>query len=136
LQNEPRWLLLEVVLAIHEAQLAEHGGKVGIRDANLLESALARPQNRFQYEPSDADIPALAAVYATAIIQNHPFIDGNKRVGLVLLGAFLRVNRYRLEAGEARKLQVILALASGQMSEAEMIRWTREHAQAMPSQTG
>jgi death-on-curing protein len=99
-----------VALAVHEAQLAEHGGAKGIRDEGLLNSALARPRNAAAYE--EADAARLAALYALGIIRNHPFVDGNKRVGTVLLETFLDLNGYALEATDEDLLATILAVAA------------------------
>ena len=111
----------DVVLAIHEAQIAEHGGSAGIRDWDLLDSALARPKNVAAY--AGASAPALAAQYAIGIIKNHPFIDGNKRVGAVLLETFLEDHGYRLESDDGALLAAIMALASGQMTEDRFVAW-------------
>lgn len=120
------WLDEPVVLAIHDAQLAEHGGGSGIRDAGLLSSALARPRNAAAY--AEPDIPELAALYALGIIRNHPFIDGNKRVGAVLLETFLELNEYKLRATDKELLGAIVSVAAGDMSEHAFTDWVRAHA--------
>ncbi len=114
------------MLAVHETQLAEHGGGTGIRDAGLLASALARPRNAAAY--GAADVPALAALYALGIIKNHPFIDGNKRVGTVLLETFLQLNGYRLGASDAELLATIMALAAGELDDEAFTLWVRERS--------
>ena len=119
----PRWISKQVVLAIHEALLAEHGGAAGLRDEGLLEAALAAPRNRFAYE--DPDIPALAACYAHAITRSHPFTDGNKRVVLTVAGVFLELNGYRLEASEQDAAQATRALAAGEIGEPGFAGWLR-----------
>ncbi|MDB5070738.1 MAG: death-on-curing protein [Candidatus Eremiobacteraeota bacterium] len=124
------WLEHAVVLAVHEAQLAEHGGGSGIRDAGLLESALARPRNAAAY--GIPDIPALAALYALGIIRNHPFIDGNKRVGTVLLETFLELNGYALTGPDADLLSMILAVAAHEVSDEVFTAWIREQVRGMP----
>ena len=120
------WLEHALVLAVHEAQLAEHGGATGIRDRGLLESALARPLNAAAYRTPD--IPALAALYALKIIRNHPFVDGNKRVGTVLLETFLEVNGYVLTGSDTDLLATILAVAANAMSEDVFTGWVRDNA--------
>lgn len=121
--NQPQWVLNEVVLAIHKQQLAEHGGSSGVRDEGLLASALARPQNLFNYEPDDASIPRLAACYAFGLARNHPFLDGNKRVALVVSLLFLKLNGIDLSAPMEERYQVFMALADGSMGEDELSAW-------------
>lgn len=117
------WLSLRDALAIHDEQLAEHGGATGVRDIGLLESALARPLNRAGY--GDPDIAELAAVYAFSIVRNHPFVDGNKRTGYVLLETFLELNGALLVVTDAEAVIAILQLAAGDTSEDEFIEWVR-----------
>lgn len=119
-----RWLLIDRVLAIHSRQIAEHGGGDGVRDVGLLESALARPENVAAYE-SEADIACLAAAYAFGIVKNHPFIDGNKRTGYVVMETFLIKNGYILTASPADKYTTFLQLAEGSLSEEELAEWLR-----------
>ena len=119
-----RWLLIDRVLAIHSRQIAEHGGGDGVRDFGLLESALARPENVADYEPA-ADIASLAAAYAFGIVKNHPFIDGNKRTGYVVMETFLIKNGYTLNATPADKYTTFLQLAEGSLSEEELASWLR-----------
>src|SRR3990167_3961748 len=95
----PVWVLRATVLALHEQLLAEFGGSSGIRDTGLLESALARPENLFAY--GKPDIVDLAASYGAGLVKNHPFVDGNKRIGFMVAVLFLELNGYRFEAGEA-----------------------------------
>jgi len=119
--TEPIWLQLEVILAAHDEQLAEHGGGVGLRDQTLLESALARPLNLFHYgKPS---LSELAAAYAFGIARNHPFVDGNKRTALVAAEAFLGLNGFDLTAGDAEVVKIFLALAAGDITEKELAAW-------------
>ncbi|MFO7970834.1 MAG: type II toxin-antitoxin system death-on-curing family toxin [Desulfobacterales bacterium] len=121
-----RWLKEDVVIAMHSEQIAEHGGSLGIRDAGLLSSALARPQNQAAYgEPSVFD---LAAAYAFGVIQNHPFVDGNKRVGFLAAYAFLDLNGWELMASEAEAVAAVLALATGQMDEAGFSDWLKNNS--------
>jgi death-on-curing protein len=126
--NEIIWLDLAVIHAIHESQVAEHGGGIGVRDENLLESALSRPIQHASYADPAPDIPTLAAVYGIAFVRNHPFIDGNKRVGLVALELFLRLNGFRLTADNAACVQQILALAASQLTDEQFTDWVRRHA--------
>ncbi len=118
------WIREDVILAIHEAQLTEHGGRPGVRDIELLRSALARPLNLQAYE--HADVPTFGAAYAIAIIHNHPFIDGNKRVGLVVLRTFLFANGFELRATNVEKATVIRSLAAGSISDKAFTQWVRE----------
>jgi death-on-curing protein len=119
-----RWLPIAQVLAIHNRQIAEHGGGEGVRDLGLLESELARPQNIAVYEP-DSDIARLAAAYAFGIVTNHAFIDGNKRTGYVVMETFLIKNGFRLNAAMTEKYLTFLALAEGNLSEDELATWLR-----------
>ncbi len=123
------WLSRDALLAAHDEQLAEHGGVAGIRDLNLFESALARPQNLAAYEEPDA--ARLAASYAFGIAKNHPFIDGNKRTALVALEAFLVLNGFSLEASDADCVIAILRLAEGDLDEAALADWVRRHARPL-----
>jgi death-on-curing protein len=125
--TEPRWLPKDLVLAIHNRQLAEHGGAVGVRDEGLLESALARPQNLHAY--GEGDVVAMAAAYAFGITRNHPFIDGNKRTAFVACELFLAANGYELTASDEECLAMMLALAASEIDEAEFAAWLRENVQ-------
>ena len=116
-----RWITQDFVLALHDWVLSIDGGGEGIRDQGLLDSALHRPQNRLLYK--DAGLFELAACYTAGIIQNHPFVDGNKRTGLIVGATFLEYNGYRLIATEVDTTQVILAVAEGKLGEAELSLW-------------
>jgi death on curing protein len=120
------WLSRQTVLAIHDEQLAEHGGAVGVRDEGLLESALARPLNRASY--GDPDMAELAALYAIAIARNHPFVDGNKRTAYVALESFLELNGCEFPVSDRDAVIGTLALASGKMSDDEFTAWVRGNA--------
>ncbi len=113
--SEPIWIQDDLASAIHDRQLAEHGGAEGLRDESLLNSALARAPNHFHY--SGADIIDLAAKYIAGIVQNHPFVDGNKRTGFVVGILFLELNGYRFTASEQDAAQAVLELASGTIDE-------------------
>lgn len=123
-----RWIWIDrsVILAVHDAQLAEHGGGAGVRDATLLESALAKPLNLAAYGEPDA--AALAAAYAYGISRNHAFIDGNKRTGFVAAELFLRLNGFKLTATDADCVLTMLAVAAGDISEDAFAAWLRAHA--------
>ena len=122
---EPRWLGVDVALAIHERQLSEHGGVAGVRDRGMLESALARPVNQWNYGEND---PAqLAAAFAFGIARNHPFGDGNKRTAWVLARLFLAINGHNLRFEAQEAIDAMLALAGGTLSEAELTGWFRQH---------
>ena len=115
------WLNSAVIIAVHEAQLAEHGGGAGVRDHNLLSSALSRPQNLAAYgQPDAAD---LAAAYGFGISRNHAFIDGNKRTGFVAAAMFLRLNGYKLVTDDAGKVLTMLAVSAGDITETEFAAW-------------
>lgn len=119
------WLDRAVLLAAHDEQLAEHGGAPGLRDLGLFDSALARPLNLAAYASPDAC--DLAASYAVALANNHPFIDGNKRTALVALEVFLWLNGLELDAPDAECVLAILAIADGSWDEAALAEWLREH---------
>jgi death-on-curing protein len=120
---------MSLILAVHSDQVRSHGGSLGVRDSGLLESALARPRNRHEYEP-DADLSALAAAYGFGIAKNHPFVDGNKRVAFQAMYVFLGLNGLRIDAPEPEVVALVLALASGELSEAALAKWLREHTVA------
>ena len=124
--SEPRWLSMTLMLAIHSDQIREHGGALGLREKGLLESALARPRNRFHYEP-DSDLATFAAAYGFGIAKNHPFIDGNKRVAFQAMYVFLGINGLTITAEEQEVVRLILRLAAGELSESELIRWLRDN---------
>lgn len=124
---EPRWLSRVVVDAIHNDQLREHGGLPGIRDENVLESALARPQQKWHYA-EDTDLATLAAAYGFGLVKNHPYRDGNKRIGLLAIVTFLGINGCDLRATDADVVTQILALADNRVSEAELTDWVRTHS--------
>lgn len=126
--SEPIWLDLEAVLVLHDEQLAEHGGLAGVRDLGLLESALARPRNAWSY--GEGDIIALAALYAAGVMANHPFTDGNKRAGFLAAYAFLYVNGLEIIADEGEVVVHCLALAAGEIGEAEYAAWLRANARS------
>jgi death on curing protein len=119
------WLDPKVLLAAHDEQLAEHGGASGIRDEDLYESALARPQNLAAYGKPDA--AALAAAYAFGLAKNHPFVDGNKRIALVALESFLALNGFEFMADDVQCVLMILSLASGTIGENELTDWIRRN---------
>ena len=127
----PKWLLPEAVFAIHRMLLAEHGGPSGVRDPDLLESALNRPRHRFEYG-QDVSIFELAAAYGYGIVRNHPFVDGNKRVALTVSAVFLEINGWILEAPEPETVVMIESLASGELTEAEFSRWLQKWSYAKP----
>ena len=120
------WIEREVIVAVHDMQLAEHGGLPGTRDAGLLDSALGRPQHLAAY--GEPDIAALAAAYGWGIARNHPFIDGNKRAALLSVGLFLHLNGWRLTASQADTTRTMLALAAGDLPEDTLADWLRRHA--------
>jgi death-on-curing protein len=125
--NEPIWISKKAVLAMHSAQLAEHGGSDGIRDETLLDSALAKPHNIFAYA-DQPDILRLAAFYAFGIARNHAFVDGNKRTALVVSITFLDRNGWDIVAPKEDVYFTFLHLADGSLSEEELTAWFTGHA--------
>jgi len=121
------WISGELGKAIHERQLAEHGGPSGVRDRGLFESALARPQQLAAYGGSEVDAPALAAAYAFGLARNHPFIDGNKRTAYVVCRTFLVLNGWDLVGSLSDRYPVFLGLAEGILSESKLTDWLRQH---------
>lgn len=122
------WIDRELVIAIHDRQLAEHGGSSGIRDESLLESALARPQQGLVYGDPPPDLCELAASLMVGLARNHPFVDGNKRTSWVCCRVFLALNRCELSATVQEKFLTVLAVAEGKMDEAALSAWLRSHA--------
>jgi death-on-curing protein len=124
--REPRWLDRLVVEAMHVDQVREHGGLIGLRDENALESALARARQRWHYDP-DADLATLAAAYMYGLCRNHAFRDGNKRVSFLSAVVFLELNGQSFEASDEEVVKQTLALAAGDLSEADLVEWIRNH---------
>lgn len=121
------WLERELVLAIHDRQLAEHGGSSGVRDGKLLESAPARPQQRLAYGDPPAELGDLAASLAFGLARNHPFVDGNKRTAAVVCETFIELNGATLVADDVELFSQYLALAEGKLAEADFAAWLRAH---------
>lgn len=127
--SPPLWLSRLVVDAIHHDQLREHGGLPGIRDENALESALARPHQKWHYDDKP-DLATLAAAYGFGLVRNHPYRDGNKRIGFLAIITFLGLNGRNLRATDAEVVTEILALAEGHVTEDELSEWIRRHSAA------
>lgn len=121
----PRWVLRAVVDVMHDRQLAEHGGASGLRDEGLLESALARAQHLHAY--GETDLCILAAAYAGGICRNHPFVDGNKRTAFLTAYVFLRINDQTLVASEAEAVEMMMALAAGEIADQAFADWLRRN---------
>jgi death-on-curing protein len=119
------WIERPLAIAIHERQLAEHGGGIGVRDDNLLDSALARPQQAHAYGDPPLDLADLAASLAFGLARNHPFVDGNKRTAHVCYRVFLALNNVQLDASDEDKYVTMIALAEGSLSEAGFAAWLR-----------
>ena len=128
--REWQWVSRQVLEAVHERQIAEHGGGVGLRDGNALESALSRPLNLAQYGEPDA--AELAASLAFGLAKNHPFVDGNKRSAWVGARLFLRLNGVDLTFDRAEATVMVQQLAAGQLTEGEVAQWFRQRIGAMP----
>jgi death on curing protein len=122
--NDPLWIEVRDVLAIHDRLLALHGGAAGFRDRGLLESALARPRQHRAYA-GKPDIVEMAALYTAGIVRNHPFVDGNKRTGFVIGVLFLELHGFDFKASEEDATQAVLALAAGTLDEASYAVWLR-----------
>ena len=120
--KEPRWLLRQTVLSLHEFSVASFGGKTGLRDANILDSALARPKNLWVYG-SEPTLHQLAAALGYGICKNHPFVDGNKRTTFISTAVLLEMNGFRANAPEVQVVQTMNALAAGTVSEEEFAAW-------------
>ncbi len=123
--NDPVWVIPELVLAVHQMLVAEHGGLPGIRDQALLDSALARPQQKAAYG-SEASIFELAAAYSYGLARNHPFVDGNKRIALTVAAVFLELNGFTLNAPEAETVIMYQQLAAGELEEDALAKWFRD----------
>jgi death-on-curing protein len=123
--NEPAWLSKKLVLAMHAETLQQFGGTTGLRDEGRLESALSRPQNRYTF--ADPSLFELAAAYCHGIVRNHPFVDGNKRTGLLSARAFLFRNGHRLDPDEAEMVRIVERVASGEVSEEELVQWIKQN---------
>ena len=126
-----RWISKQALMLLHGESLATHGGREGMRDEGLLESALMRPQNTVAYADADnpPDAAALAAGYGVGIAKNHPFVDGNKRAALLATGLFLYVNGYKLTVSQAETTLTVLNVAAGELSEDRFAAWLRQHTQ-------
>lgn len=124
--SDPIWIRQNEALAIHEMMLAQYGGSDGVRDPDMLLSALDRPKNLFHY--GEPDLPDLAASLAAGVVLNHPFVDGNKRTGFMLAAVFLEKNGYSFTASEVSAAQMTLGLASKEVSETEYAAWLRDNA--------
>ena len=130
MRKAPKWVSKQAVFAIHERLLADHGGAPGLLDEGMLDAALASLKNHFAYQ--DADILRLAAAYAYALTQNHPFADGNKRVALTVAGVFMELNGFRLEASEQDAANATRALSSREIDEVEFADWLRTRSSRLP----
>jgi death-on-curing protein len=123
--TEPEWLDVDIILDVHSEQLALFGGGDGLRDRGLLESALARPINKFAY--GETDLAVLAAAYAFGMAKNHPFVDGNKRVAFASVIVFLGMNEIDFDVPPEQATAMIFALAAGEVSEENLARWIRDN---------
>ena len=124
--SEPLWLKRVWVDAIHFQQLQRFGGLYGVRDDGVIDSALARPLNRWVYQ-NQPDLAALAAAYCYGLARGHGYLDGNKRVGFVAMAIFLDLNGWSVEASEPDVVQVMVAVAAGEMGEDDLAAWLRGH---------
>ena len=129
--SEPEWLTEDAARSIHEYQLEEHGGRDGVRDENLLLSALNAPEASWAYGDPKPDLSDLAAVYASRIVRNHPFIDGNKRTGVVLAETFLMVNGFVVTGSDEDIYSLTILLAENRLDEAELAVWYRGNSERL-----
>ena len=129
--SEPAWVAHVVVDAIHVDQLREHGGLAGLRDENALESALARPQQKWHYQP-ESDLPTLAAAYGFGLATSHPYRDANKRTAFLVMATFLGLNGFELDAADADVVGTMLALADHRCSERQLAAWIRARRVRIP----
>ncbi len=125
--DEPIWIEDKVAVAVHERQLAEHGGTAGIREEGMLASALARPKQKWAYGGQEIDYPAMAAAYVFGIARTRPFVDGNKHTAAVVGELILVLNGFTLAASDMDLYPVCMAVASGEMGEDELTRWLRDN---------
>jgi death on curing protein len=123
--SEPRWLDLNIILDVHAEQLALFGGADGIRDLGILESALARPVNKFAY--GETDLATLAAAYAFGLARNHAFVDGNKRASFASIIVFLGLNGIDFDVPSEQATAIIISLAAGEVSEESLSRWIKDN---------
>ena len=126
--SDPIWIRMDVVLAIHKRQIAEHGGDDGIRDQGLLDSALAKPKNLIAYAEDTPDLAELAAAYGYGICKNHAFVDGNKRVAYVVCMTFLKLNGIILDVALDEKYSTFLKLAEGSIDQKDLADWLRANS--------
>lgn len=123
--NEPIWLTWGMLDFMHGDQIRAHGGHRGLRDPGLLESALARPRHAWVYREEELDLPGLAAEYAFGLIKNHPFVDGNKRIGLVAANVFLLLNGLEIDVDEPEAVDTVLRVADGRLDRDGLAAWVR-----------
>jgi death on curing protein len=122
MRAKPHWISKQALLLLHEESLSEFGGARGVRDEGLLDSALARPENAYAYNPG-CTLADLAAAYVCGLSKNHPFVDGNKRAAFLSLGLFLAINGRRLTAGQVNAIQTVIAVAAGKLDERGLSEW-------------
>jgi death-on-curing protein len=125
----PHWLTRLIVDAIHADQLRQHGGLASVRDENALESALARPRQKWSYD-DEPDLAVCAAAYGFGLARNHPYRDGNKRIAFLALATFLGINGLELDATDADVVTTMVALAAGKLTERELAAWIRDHVKS------
>jgi death on curing protein len=128
---EPRWVSRKALLHIHAELIREHGGSHGVRDEHLVESALGRPRNRWEYGDPPPDLHELAAAYAFGLAKNHAFVDGNKRIALAAAAVLLRMNGIRLVGEDAHAYAATYDLATGELSEKDFGRWLRASTESV-----
>ena len=125
--RHPKWIDSRALILLHAETLAEHGGLSGLRDKGALESAMSRAHNAHAYEP-ESDLDRLAAAYGFGVVRNHPFHDGNKRVGFLAIGLFLALNEKEFAPDPVEAVAVVMRLAEGKLTELELASWIRQHS--------
>jgi len=125
-RKAPVWLERTVVDAMHADLIREHGGSTGVRDGNLIDSALARPRQKWSYD-REVDLASLAAAYGYGLVKNHGFVDGNKRAAFVAIYVFLLLNQLELDVEEAQAVDIIVGVAEGSIVEDQLAAWIRQH---------
>ncbi|CAD5979171.1 Toxin Doc [Planktothrix rubescens] len=127
--NEPLWISEAIVRVIHQDQIQQHGGSLGLRDENLLSASLARPRHLFAY--GQPDLFDLAAAYGYGLAKNHPFIDGNKRTAFMVMYVFLGLNQYLIEVPEIEVVQIMEGLATDQETQETLAQWLRKNSMTL-----
>jgi death-on-curing protein len=128
MKAEPKWIPAKAIIDLHAAEIAAGGGAPGLQNQGLLDSALARPKQKWSYDKSNPDIAYLSASYGWGLCRNHPFVDGNKRIAFIAIGVFLGLNNCYLDAREEDAYLTIMKVAEGSLSEEALAEWIRKNS--------